>query len=94
MLNLVKPIARVAGRQQPAQQVCYNHDISDHFHIATSLLGEPETVWVVGDNLETDVRGAEAVGLPAILVRSPRGDDVRYYAGDLLEAATIVESGR
>ncbi len=27
------------------------------------------TVWMVGDNLDADVRGAEAAGLPAILVR-------------------------
>lgn len=31
-----------------------------------------EAAWMVGDNLEADVRGAEAVGLPAILVRDPK----------------------
>jgi len=47
---------------------------------------------MIGDNLVADVRGAEAVGLPAILARSPRGDDVRYYAPDLFEAVAIIES--
>ncbi|MFP4248985.1 MAG: HAD family hydrolase, partial [Armatimonadota bacterium] len=31
--------------------------------------GEPDEVWMVGDNIVADVQGAEAVGIPAILVR-------------------------
>lgn len=62
------------------------------FRNAMSLLGEPQAVWVIGDNVVADVKGAEAVGLPAILVRSPKGGDVQYYAPDLLGAAAIIES--
>jgi len=35
------------------------------------------TVWMVGDNPDADVRGAEAVGLPAILVRNVSEATVR-----------------
>ncbi len=47
---------------------------------------------MIGDNLNADIRGAEAVGLPAILVRNPGGENVKYYARNLLEAASIIEA--
>ena len=47
--------------------------------------------WMIGDNLVADVRGAEAMGLPAILVRKP-GADVRYYAPDLTQVGAIIEN--
>jgi ribonucleotide monophosphatase NagD (HAD superfamily) len=47
---------------------------------------------MIGDDLDADVRGAETVGLPAILVRNPSGENVKYYARDLLEAASIIEA--
>ena len=49
-----------------------------------------ETAWMVGDNPEADVRGAEAIGLPAILVRGPnRG--ARHHCEDLTGIVDIVE---
>jgi putative hydrolase of the HAD superfamily len=36
---------------------------------ARRLAGDPDVVWMIGDNPKADVRGAEAVGIPAILVR-------------------------
>ncbi len=38
----------------------------------------PETAWMVGDNVVADVLGAEAVGIPAILVRRADPRAVRY----------------
>lgn len=35
------------------------------------------TIWMIGDNYKADVQGAEAVGLPAILVRGTR-DDAKF----------------
>jgi len=49
-----------------------------------------EATWMVGDSLEADVRGAEAAGLPAILVRGP-GRGARYHCEDLYGVADIVE---
>ncbi|MEW5866793.1 MAG: HAD hydrolase-like protein [Bacillota bacterium] len=60
--------------------------------VGHAAAGDPADVWMVGDNLVADVAGAEALGLPAILVRSPRRDDVRYYASNLWEAAGIIEA--
>jgi putative hydrolase of the HAD superfamily len=40
------------------------------FELGREAAGNPEQLWMVGDNPEADVRGAEAVGIPAILVRS------------------------
>lgn len=36
---------------------------------ALDLLGHPQPVWMIGDNIEADVLGAQGVGIPAILVR-------------------------
>jgi putative hydrolase of the HAD superfamily len=47
--------------------------------------------WMIGDNFTADVRGAEAMGLPAILVRKPNVD-ARYFAPDLTQVGAIVEN--
>lgn len=49
-----------------------------------------ETAWMVGDNPEADVRGAEAVGLPAILVRSQK-HATRHHREGLSGIAGIIE---
>jgi len=61
------------------------------FQYALELVRHPEYVWMVGDNSDADIRGAESVGIPAILVRGQKDDSVTYYASDLLEAAKIIE---
>jgi putative hydrolase of the HAD superfamily len=40
------------------------------FALARARAGRPDTLWMVGDNVEADVLGAERAGIPAILVRS------------------------
>jgi len=49
-----------------------------------------EAAWMVGDSLEADVRGAKALGLPAILVRGPRRGTHHHCEG-LSRVAAIVE---
>lgn len=45
------------------------------FELARETAGRPDRIWMVGDSLVADVRGAEAVGIPALLVRAPgRGE--------------------
>jgi putative hydrolase of the HAD superfamily len=39
---------------------------------------QPAKVWMVGDNVVADVLGAEAVGIPAVLVRRPDPRAARY----------------
>jgi len=62
------------------------------FTLALELAGHPEQVWMIGDNPSADVRGAEAAGIPAILARHSPNETVKYYARDLLEAASIIEN--
>jgi putative hydrolase of the HAD superfamily len=52
------------------------------FRLALESAGSPEVVRMVGDTLEADVQGAEAVGIPAILVRKP-SPVARRFAADL-----------
>jgi putative hydrolase of the HAD superfamily len=54
------------------------------FEVAISGMGRPDEVWMVGDNPIADVAGAEAVGIPAVLVRSEPGAAPRH-AADLFE---------
>jgi putative hydrolase of the HAD superfamily len=65
------------------------------FELALESCGRPNEVWMVGDNPVADVAGAEAVGIPAILVRS-EASGVPRHAPDLHEAASIIltQSGR
>lgn len=62
------------------------------FRLALSKAGNPETAWMVGDNLLSDIRGAEAMGIPAILVHTVKPDETKYYAPDLRGAAVIITS--
>jgi putative hydrolase of the HAD superfamily len=50
----------------------------------------PAEAWMVGDNIVADVLGAEAVGLPAVLVRRPDPRAERY-ADSLDEVERFVE---
>ena len=58
------------------------------FQHALKVADRPSPVWMVGDNPEADVAGAEAVGIPAILVR--REGEAARRAEDLHEVAGII----
>ncbi len=61
-------------------------------HVLASY-GELEETWMVGDNPVADVAGAEAVGLPAILVRA-QTTQTRHHAQGVLEAAHLIVASR
>ena len=46
-------------------------------NVRTSLPPQSQ-VWMIGDNIAADVEGAEAAGIPAILVRRPHPSAKRY----------------
>lgn len=52
------------------------------FDLGREAAGDPEHLWMIGDNPEADVRGAESVGIPAILVRND-GVKATRFAKDL-----------
>lgn len=53
-------------------------------------LGDAEAVWMIGDNAEADVAGAEAAGIPAILVRR-YVEGAERYGEDPRDVPDIVE---
>jgi len=54
-------------------------------------LPDNSTVWMIGDNIKSDILGAEAVGIPAILVRS-KNVDAKYSFLSLSEVARFIEN--
>ncbi len=58
---------------------------SAYFEAALAALdAEPELTWMVGDDLETDVAGAQRFGLKTVLVRTGK------FRPDALERSTVV----
>jgi putative hydrolase of the HAD superfamily len=62
------------------------------YEVALAAAGRPSAAWMVGDNPEADVRGAEACAIPAILVRTTAEDGMRR-AENALGAARIILGG-
>ena len=52
-------------------------------------LDRSATTWMIGDNMSTDVSGAEAAGIPAILVRKYHAN-AEYYCDRLDQIAQII----
>jgi putative hydrolase of the HAD superfamily len=77
----------------------YEKPHPEAFRLALRTLGEPETVWMVGDNPQADVAGAEALGIPAILVAREgdgraRDAEVARRTDDLVGAARLIVGSR
>ena len=67
----------------------YEKPHPEAFAIAKEQTGYPKNIWMVGDNPDADVLGAEAVGIPAVLVR--REDDrVNRQAPDLISVIKMI----
>ena len=62
------------------------------FQLALQEMGNPECVWMIGDDPVSDVGGANSAGIPAILVR--RKMDVPFVASDLAVVVRIVNTQR
>jgi putative hydrolase of the HAD superfamily len=52
----------------------YEKPHPEAFATARRAAGEPSALWMVGDNAHADVAGAEAAGIPAILLRREEAD--------------------
>jgi putative hydrolase of the HAD superfamily len=79
--ELVEPIVSSAriGYEKPHPQA---------FRHALDACGDPRTIWMVGDNPRADVAGAEALGIPAILIRTVA--EAPRRAPDALAAADLI----
>jgi putative hydrolase of the HAD superfamily len=62
----------------------YDKPHPEAFRHALRACGEPARRWMVGDNPVADVRGAQTVGIPALLIRTEGGES------DALAAARLV----
>src|SRR5262249_46098524 len=71
----------------------YEKPHPEAYRCALRAAGDPERRWMVGDNYQADVVGAERAGIPAILVRSDHPEAQRR-AKDLIEAAVIISWSR
>jgi putative hydrolase of the HAD superfamily len=63
------------------------------FRIVLDAIESDATVWMIGDNVVADVAGAEAVGIPAILVRK-QDASVKHCCSDLRDVAAVLSPGR
>jgi putative hydrolase of the HAD superfamily len=66
----------------------YEKPHPEAFRLALRACGYPARRWMVGDNPIADVAGAEAVGIPAILVRT--NETPRRTAKDVATAARLI----
>ena len=64
----------------------YEKPHPEMFRIALRELGEPRRRWMVGDNALADVAGAEALGIPAIQVRTGGLPDALAAAREIVAA--------
>ena len=60
------------------------------FELAMIRSGNPSTVWMVGDNIDADVNGAEQFGIPAILVRRPDPGEAKRFAATLYDTIPYI----
>jgi putative hydrolase of the HAD superfamily len=68
----------------------YEKPHSEMFRAAVKYVNGVQA-WMIGDNPNADVRGAEALGIQAILVRKPC-PDVKYFCSDLSKVIEILNS--
>lgn len=68
----------------------YEKPHPEAFRLALQAVGWPRRVWMIGDSVSADIRGAEQSGIGAILVRK-RHPSARLQADDLLAAIRLIE---
>ncbi|WP_416965415.1 HAD family hydrolase [Streptomyces sp. Agncl-13] len=61
------------------------------FEAALDRAGRPERVWMVGDNPVADIAGAQALGIPGILVTPGRDDGLRPAVRRILNERGLPE---
>jgi putative hydrolase of the HAD superfamily len=68
------------GYEKPHQQAFQN---------VLNVVGAAATVWMIGDNMTADIKGAENVDISAILVRKHH-EEAKYSCEKLSEVAAII----
>lgn len=60
------------------------------YQYALAKLQNPSEIWMIGDSIIADVKGAESVGIKGVLVRSKKDRNVQYYSSDLRGLKEII----
>ena len=84
-LGIARPFACVFN----SAETCYEKPHPEAFANVLRVVAGAEAVWMIGDNVTADVAGAQAAGIPAILVRSHH-PDARHSCASLSEVIAIV----
>jgi putative hydrolase of the HAD superfamily len=61
------------------------------FAPALDVAGRSGEIWMIGDNPDADIRGAEAAGIPGILVRATTAHRGLRHAFDLWGAVSLIQ---
>jgi putative hydrolase of the HAD superfamily len=61
------------------------------YKYALEKYNNPKEVWMVGDSIMADVKGAEKVGIRGILVRGKSDEGIKYYSKDLMGLREIIK---
>lgn len=72
-------------------QTGYEKPHPQAFAMALGLMSEPSACWMIGDNYAADILGAEAAGIPGILVRKTHPLATRQCAA-LAQVAEVVST--
>ena len=71
-------------------QTGYEKPHPQAFRNVLDFIDAAEDVWMIGDNPRADIAGAEAVGIPGILVRKTH-PDVRYCCEELAQVVQMLD---
>jgi putative hydrolase of the HAD superfamily len=83
-------IAKLVERSLSSATIGYEKPHAMAYKAAMRAAGSPERIWMVGDSIASDVVGAEAMGIPAILVRTAPTEAVARSASDIVSAAEMI----
>jgi putative hydrolase of the HAD superfamily len=84
-LGLEPRLARIFNSAETGYEKPHPHA----FQMVLDAFPESTTVWMIGDSMEADVLGAQALGIPAILARG-RDKDARYDCARISDVKALV----
>ena len=85
-LQLNKYIVRLFNSAETG----YENPHKQAFVTLLNTLEDMEKIWMIGDNVEIDIVGAESIGIPGILVRRFQANAM-YYCETLEQISAIIK---
>jgi FMN phosphatase YigB (HAD superfamily) len=71
-------------------RVGYEKPRREIFEIALAAAGHPDVCYMTGDNPAAGIAGAQAVGIPAILVHNKPGSTADFVCGSLTDVLGVL----